>query len=247
MPDNIICIDTDTQDVYDTLTEYLNENSLYDEDSITESFTGRHKKLDYKKHFYFKIFDDEKADIKKLIPNKLNKNGIDIFYDCWGVAEYKNATISDMITEIDIDIVRDIFKLFNIKSNDNKNNNKTVEKVNSNTDDNDELISILDALSSSRWNDYEEWLKLYCIFLNENLPMELFDEYSKKHSKKYNETSNKKVVSSLSPDEKGYKMGTLYLMLKEDDIDAFYQLKKKQTNTNSIVQTLSEMTIAETY
>jgi hypothetical protein len=71
-------------------------------------------------------------------------------------------------------------------------------------------------------------LKLYCIFLNENLPIELFDEYSKKHSKKYNETSNKKVVSSLSPDEKGYKMGTLYLMLKEDDIDAFYQLKRNR-------------------
>ena len=51
----------------------------------------------------------------------------------------------------------------------------------------------------------------------------------------------------MTPDEKGYKMGTLFQMLKEDDIDIFYQLKKKKTNINSIIQTISEMTIAETY
>ena len=102
-------------------------------------------------------------------------------------------------------------------------------------------------MNSSRWNDYNEWLKLYCIFLNESLPINIFNEYSKKHSNKYDETLNTKVVSSLTPDEKGYKMGTLFQMLKEDDIDIFYQLKKKKTNINSIIQTISEMTIAETY
>ena len=51
----------------------------------------------------------------------------------------------------------------------------------------------------------------------------------------------------MTPDENGYKMGTLFQMLKEDDIDIFYQLKKKKTNINSIIQTISEMTIAETY
>ena len=90
-------------------------------------------------------------------------------------------------------------------------------------------------------------LKLYCTFLNEKLPKDIFDEYSKKHNKKYDETLNKKVVSSLTPNEKGYKMGTLFQMLKEDDIDIFYQLKKKKTNINSIIQTISEMTIAETF
>ena len=102
-------------------------------------------------------------------------------------------------------------------------------------------------MKSWRWSNYEEWLKLYCIYLNENLPIELFNEYSKKHRNKCDETLNKRVLSSLSPDEKGYKMGTLYLMLKENDIDVFYQLEKKKTNISRIVQTLSEMTIAETY
>ena len=43
IPDNIICIDTDTEEVYNTLIEQLEENYLYDEDSRTESFSGRGK------------------------------------------------------------------------------------------------------------------------------------------------------------------------------------------------------------
>ena len=61
------------------------------------------------------------------------------------------------------------------------------------TDNNDELITILDSLNSSRWNDSDEWLKLYCFFLNENLPIDIFNEYNKKHSNKYDETLNKKL------------------------------------------------------
>ena len=68
IPDDIICIDTDTKDVYDKLTNYLHDKCLYDEESITESFTGMSKKLNL--HFYFKIFDDDKISIKKeYLPN----------------------------------------------------------------------------------------------------------------------------------------------------------------------------------
>ena len=45
IPNDIICIDTDTKDVYDKLTNYLHDKCLYDEESITERFTGKNKKL----------------------------------------------------------------------------------------------------------------------------------------------------------------------------------------------------------
>ena len=47
IPDDIICIDTDTKDVYDKLTNYLHDKCLYDEASITDSFTGKSKKLNF--------------------------------------------------------------------------------------------------------------------------------------------------------------------------------------------------------
>ena len=251
IPDNIICFDTDTKEVYNKLTKYLNESCLYDEESITESFSCRNKNLHFKKHFYFKILmieDEEKINVKKLIPHKLGKNGIDIFYDCWGVAEYNDIKMSESIKLIDIDNIKEIFELFDIKSNDDKNNkNKQIEKIKYQYNNDYELITILDSLNSSRWNDYNEWLILYCIFLNENLPKGIFDKYSKKHSNKYDETLNKKVLSSLTPIEKGYRIGTLFQMLKEDNIDIFNQLKKTKPNINSLIQTISEMTIAETY
>ena len=52
IPDNIICIDTDTKEVYDKLTNYLHDKCLYDEDSITESFTGKSKNFYFLKNIF---------------------------------------------------------------------------------------------------------------------------------------------------------------------------------------------------
>ena len=66
------------------------------------------------------MLDDEKINIKKLIPTKLNKNGIDIFYDCWGIAEYKDAIISETIPRIVIDNIKEMFELFDKNNNSKK-------------------------------------------------------------------------------------------------------------------------------
>ena len=47
-----------------------------------------------------------------------------MFYDCWGIAEYKDAIISETIPRIVIDNIKDFFELFDIKSNSNKHNDK---------------------------------------------------------------------------------------------------------------------------
>ena len=50
-------------------------------------------------------------------------------YDCWGIAEYKDAIISETIPRIVIDNIKDLFELFDIKVIIIKNDEETLEKI----------------------------------------------------------------------------------------------------------------------
>jgi len=90
-----------------------------------------------------------------------------------------------------------------------------------------ELNFILSNLSNHRFIDYDNWIKLYFVFVNEDLDLEIFHEYSKKACEASNQTfnrlNNEKILKSHKKD-KGLKLSSLYYWLKEDNETAFNEL-----------------------
>jgi len=62
VPSDVIIIDTDAKASYNKLIKYLSANNLYNEANTTNSYSGKHLNLNYKKHCYFKCFPSEKKD-----------------------------------------------------------------------------------------------------------------------------------------------------------------------------------------
>lgn len=110
------------------------------------------------------------------------------------------------------------------KTKINKSNNHDVN-INTNKNINmDEITQLLDGLNKKRYLEYNYWLIVYFIFINEKLPLELFEEFSKK-SPTYNKYENEKVLRSIKP-KQGYSISTLYFWLKEDNKELFNELCK---------------------
>lgn len=100
---------------------------------------------------------------------------------------------------------------------------KTEPLVNSGNKISDEnLITVLDALHLDRWSQYAHWSKLAWIFHNEKLDMKLFHKYSAKASDKYNKKAVDEFLKRIRRND-GYTIGTLYAMLKEDNLEVFKQ------------------------
>jgi hypothetical protein len=122
------------------------------------------------------------------------------------------------------------------KSNENKKK-VVIEKINKNKEDkpinniniiDEELNYIMDNLNEERFNNYDDWLKMGEIFINCDLDLNIFDEYSKSKSpKKYNKSKNNNIIKGLKKMEDGPKIPTLLYYLKNDNKKAFNLLIKK--------------------
>jgi len=137
----------------------------------------------------------------------------------------------------------------NNNNNNNKNKkNKKIKKIkNENNKDSDNLITILKNLNKSRFDNFDDWIIIYQIFLNENFNLEIFNEYSKR-SKNYNEEKNNKIMNNYKPRENGYKLGTLYKMLKEDNFNIFIELiNDNKINIFDMALNMTQNIIAEYY
>ena len=80
----------------------------------------------------------------------------------------------------------------------------------------------LNCLNDSRFDNYNEWLKIGAIIYNENCSFDLFDKYSKK-SEKYSgvEECKKKWESYSSDRDKIATMKSLIIMAKHDNYKKF--------------------------
>ena len=75
------------------------------------------------------------------------------------------------------------------------------------------------------------------MFLNEAYPLNIFVDYSKK-SHKYDEAKNKTELISFKPIEDGLRINTLYMMLKEDNVNMFHQMQLQRNNIYNLARRL---------
>jgi P4 family phage/plasmid primase-like protien len=100
--------------------------------------------------------------------------------------------------------------------------------VTKNTNNNNEITLILEGLNEKRYLKYDYWITTYFIFLNENINLKYFDDFSRK-SPNYNKYNNDKILKSITP-KKGYTIATLYFWLKEDNPTLFKELCKSRND-----------------
>ena len=118
----------------------------------------------------------------------------------------------------------------------NINNNTTITNNNNNTNNNniipeETLIKIMNTVNP---DDFEAWRDLGFVFINENLPLNIYNDYEKR-SKKYNEKKNKEMFKSIKPVENGLTINTLFYYLKRDNPELFYELQvNKKINGKTI-------------
>jgi putative DNA primase/helicase len=108
------------------------------------------------------------------------------------------------------------------------------------------LYEILDGLDVKRFENYGDWFTIACIFVNENYDLNIFDEYSKNY-KGYDKQSNDKIISSLKKDTNGYRVATLYHMVKKDNYELWIKLQSKRKDFWNFMETFNHYDIALVY
>ena len=268
--DNYLIFDTDTEQEYIKLVKYLRDNDLYQESAITKSFNGITQY--YKRHFWFKVEDKERF---KDIRTKTGENSLDIFYNPkQSIGEWINSTLDNIpvLNFRNYTTIHGLFydPLFNNQELDKisissdtdddipdypleqkkpiKKTPKTAKKQVENTKNSKEITEIyklLEGLNKKRWDNYHDWLIIRFVFLNENLDLEIFEEFSRK-SKSYNEAKNKEIYKNLKP-QKGYTLATLYYWLKMDNKELFNELQKERKDFWKMIEDLNHFNLAKLY
>ena len=247
---NIIVIDTDHKDSYELVKGFLKENDIYDVDYITSSFTGKKLGLKYKKHFWLRMtnakdYDDIIFQEYKLKNDDSTETG-DLRINSGVIGEFVDTEIDfDTLPTISRNEFNEMAELLNIKlktvpkeTTKPKETEKIMRKENEdiilneigmeNKINNETLYKILDNLNIKRFDNYESWLIMAMIFVNEKLDLNIFEEYSKRSSK-FDKESNNKIIGNLKKNINGYSVNTLFMWLKEDDFETFKEVNMKVT------------------
>ena len=114
--------------------------------------------------------------------------------------------------------IKERIEMVKVESNNNTNNIKS----------NEILIEILNNIKKSRFENYNDWFKIACIFVNENYDLDIFENYCK-NCKGYNKENNNLIIENLKKnDKKGFTIASLYNMLKTDNFEVWYKLQCKR-------------------
>jgi P4 family phage/plasmid primase-like protien len=149
-----------------------------------------------------------------------------------------------------------------IESKENKNEKKTKKvkkennqiqvnesnKENKNENDNTILIEILNNLKPERFNSYNYWFIMACIFVNENYDLKIFDNYCMKY-KGYNKENNDAIINGIqkSNNKTGYTEATLYYWLKKDNYDIWVNLQSKRKDLWFFMDNFNHYHVAQIY
>jgi len=248
VPSDVIIIDTDAKASYNKLIKYLSANNLYNEANTTNSFSGKHLNLNYKKHFYFKCFPSEKKDgDDNYIDGVTHLKDIDIYNNSWGIGENLESVINyEKLQYLTIKQTNEIIKLFKPKNKtpppgalsetSTATPSNTLSDVSTETNDetDDILNEILNNLDPERFNNYGlddgifsgGWFKLACIFINENFDIDILEQASMK-SNKYNKRNNLTIYNYIrrtNYTKKPATMASLKNMLKKDNPQIYQKL-----------------------
>lgn len=183
------------------------------------------------------LFEDSKQFNKKINIDELPEINKDFYND---LLLYKQSAPETNINNVDfiddeptinntVDEEYEKFKrsqankLLRKKLKAEQNENLTNELINNTSSTkNKDVYKILEFLNVERFNNYNDWLYLNMIFINEKLDINILNSYCKKSSK-YNEVNNNKILKSIKPNN-GLTSKTLYYWLKYDNITEFNKL-----------------------
>ena len=216
-------VDVDNEEGLNFINNLLEKHDINSNDlKMTRSISNINKINKFKYHIYFK----NNLNIEN---NKL-KNGLDLltkgllFED---VKQFNKKINLDELPELKKEFYEDLLLYKESTKPQQQINNITIptqqeEYKQQEPNNNKDVYKILDFLNVERYNNYNDWLYLNMIFINENLDLNILNNYCKKSSK-YNETNNKKILKNLKQN-KGLTIKTLYYWLKQDNINEFNKL-----------------------
>lgn len=207
---DFIIFDTDTEEEYNKLVNVLKELNLYNEKNITVSTRGN--KYFYKRHFWFSVNED---NFKTMTKHHFDK--LEIFIGSGQICELKSSKLDKLnsLSYMDYLKIKDIF-LPQTLTNTGEHTYKPSEEKN--------YIKILNNLNKKRFQNYDYWIILYMIFVNENFSKRDFNYYSKLHDENYNEDNNERILKNITV-KQGYTISTLYFWLKEDNYKIFLEMQ----------------------
>ena len=237
VPSDVIIIDTDAKASYKKLIKYLSANNLYNEANTTNSFSGKHLNLNYKKHFYFKCLPSEKKDDDdNYIDGVTHLKDIDIYNNSWGIGENLESVINyDTLQYLTIKQTNEIIKLFKPKNkttdiikdiSTTTTETETETETGTETPTDDILNEVLNNLDVERFNNYGCWFKLACVFINENFDINILERASMK-STKYNKRNNQEIYNFIrrnNYNKKPVTCASLINMLKKDNPTIYNKL-----------------------
>ena len=114
------------------------------------------------------------------------------------------------------------------------------------TTSNETVYKILEGLSVKRFDNYNDWLVMAMIFVNEGYDLKIFDHFSQR-SKKYNKEGNEKIINGLKKNSNGYTLNTLYFWLKNDNKKLFDELSITRVDVWNLLINLNMNSVAKHY
>jgi len=141
-------------------------------------------------------------------------------------------------------IIKDVKE---VKEKKEKKEKKDVEIVeNEPINDNTVLNKIMEHLNVKRFDNYDDWFKIACVFVNENYDLNIFDKFSK-NSSSYNKIGNDNIIKRLKKNEKGYRVSTLYFMLKEDNYKVWKELQSERKDFWDMMEKFNHYDLAQLF
>jgi P4 family phage/plasmid primase-like protien len=236
-----VVLDTDDVKAYNFVMNLIKQNNLIE--VKTKSYSQvKNPSLYYKNHFYFSLPKGVKIS-RKLYKDHSIFGNLDVITD---VVEYiTNSINNDNISEISEELLNN-FEAIKEEEIEKKEDVEIYSKTNNELINDELLCKILDNIDIKRFNDYESWFILACIFVNENLNFSIFHKYASL-SPKYNRKENDKKLNELKGSKNGYKLSTLWYWLKEDNIEKFKELQKERKDFFYLMNNFNATDIAIFY
>lgn len=119
------------------------------------------------------------------------------------------------------------------------------------TDDEHELVKVLDALSPTRYAEYDDWLKIGLALYNEKLGVDVWERLSKKYYPRMATGDSKRDCRSKwagfgkHRKDKQITSATLWHMLKKDNPAKFYELMETRQDFLAMLTLLNSNDIAK--
>jgi hypothetical protein len=247
--DNYMVIDTDDQNSFETLVKYLQDNNIYNGDCITDSYRGRTLQIPYKRHFWFKI---DEQNMRSLNVLRHKNPDIDIFpaNGACQIAEFSDSGLDVLNMPV---LKYSNYEEILIQLGITKNIIEMEHNDNTNTNNNGEWTSdmceeyFLKILSAHRAANNDDWLKAGFVLKQiDEYNFNIFDKFSKRSAEHYTNTNEIRQRWKGFPSEYksgGVSIGTILHWGKEDNLEAHNAFKEKYLHNAKILSEFDKIYI----